>query len=198
MDNQTNVSNPYNIEICPEDQSILKILGQDPNDIWFSNRWIYQDTAFTVKIKQKLIKLFVALEIYLNHAPRHERYALCDRIRNRELDLIESLAECVCCSRKSRITYVTKLSYKLNAFQALIELFRNKNYFRCKRGKVNVFSEIEGIRRAFAVEASLCEIGNMVGGWIKYIREQQLSDSKSNNLIPQDINEVIPLLSNNG
>lgn len=80
--NQTKIQNPYNIVIQDEDVPILEILGQDPNNIWFSNRFIYQDTKFTVKIKQKLIKLFVNLETYLNHAPKQERYALCDRIRS--------------------------------------------------------------------------------------------------------------------
>lgn len=191
--NQIKIQNPYNIVIQDEDVPILEIFGQDPNNIWFSNRFIYQDTKFTVKIKQKLIKLFVNLETYLNHAPKQERYALCDRNRNCETELIETLSECICCPKNSRLSYVRKLSYKINGFQTLIEMFRLKQYFRCKHSRMNVFTEVEGIRRAFAIEAPLAEIGNMIGGWIKYIHA---NNTTASNLIPTDTNEIIPLLNN--
>ena len=194
---QTNIKNPFNIQISDQDKPILKILGQDPNNIWFSNRYIYQDTPFTVKIKQKLIGLLSTLETYLNHAPKHEKYALCDRIRNRSLDIVESLSECICCPSKSRSSYVLKLSYKLNTLQCLIEVFRVKGYFRCKCGRINAFTEVEGIRRAFVVESQLAEIGNMIGGWIKYIKTQQTTHNTNSTLIPNSKHDVLSVLSTN-
>jgi len=113
---------------------------------------------------RELIKL---LNINLNHFPRHEKYGLCQEIRQCLYGVYGGIIECE--KKYHNKTSLTKLDIQHEQLRAFINLAFEMDYFDYhdnKRGR----SKNEALRRYTAISVLLNELGAMIGGWIRSLR----------------------------
>jgi len=112
------------------------------------------------------------LNIYLNHFPNHEKYALCNQIRNTAYDLYDLIVECQ--KRYHKKTTLTQLDIKHEQLRLKIRLAHELGYFVFKDGKkIDKLPEIVALRRLTALQSLIDELGRMIGGWIVYEKAQE-------------------------
>lgn len=110
---------------------------------------------------REVIKL---LNVHLNHFPRHEKYALCQEIRQAMYDVYGLLVECQ--KRFHNKTSLTKLNVRHEQLRMLANLAFELGYYdyhQNKRGR----SEAEALRRYTAASILINELGAMIGGWLR-------------------------------
>lgn len=113
----------------------------------------------------KIEDLIVQSDIYLNHAPAFEKYALCQTIRN-HMDEIHSLAIDTYYTHFRKST-AKSLSMSHARLRAKWRLFWKKGYFAYGRGRRGVYDEGVAARRCAAVEEKTDEIGRIIGALCK-------------------------------
>jgi hypothetical protein len=115
----------------------------------------------------KCNELLLLLNINLNHFPRHEKYALCQEIRNAAYGVLGLLVECQ--KRYHNKTTLGKLDVRHEQMRTLVNLAFTMGYFDYhdhKRGR----GDAESLRRYTAVSILINELGSMIGGWIRSLR----------------------------
>lgn len=118
-----------------------------------------------------MIELIKLANIYLNHFPKHEKYALCGQIRNSMYDIYNLITECS--KRYYKKTTITNLDVKHQQLRMQIYLAYELGYFKFKDGKTAKKSpEDLEIHRYSAISKLVDEIGKMIGSWIKKLKEQ--------------------------
>ena len=123
-------------------------------------------------LDKKYIEMLKLLNIYLNHFPRHERYALSNRIRNMAYTVYDLITETQ--KRYHKKTTLTQMDVAHEQLRMQIRLAYELGYFQFKDGKATKETpEQLALHRLTAIEALVDEIGRMIGGWIQYERTQQ-------------------------
>lgn len=123
-------------------------------------------------LDQKYIEMLKLLNIYLNHFPKHEKYALCSRIRNTAYSLYDLITETQ--KRYHKKTTLTAMDIAHEQLRMQIRLAYELGYFRFRDGKeVAGQAEKQALHRLATIEALVDEIGRMIGGWITYARQQE-------------------------
>jgi len=117
-----------------------------------------------VAINRRFIALSKQLNMYLNHFPRDEKFALCNRIRNTSYELFDLITECN--KRHFKKTTITQLDVTHERLRMQVYLARELGYFQFKDGK-NQNTQKEGDRKYAVIENMINELGRMIGGWIK-------------------------------
>lgn len=112
----------------------------------------------------EMIKL---LNIYLNHFPKHEKYALANTIRNTAYRVYDLITECQ--KRYFKKTSLTELDITHQKLRMQIYLANELGYFNFKDGKSNKM--IDAAKRFMAISKLIDEIGKIVGAWINKLRE---------------------------
>lgn len=121
-----------------------------------------------LKFVNEYIVFLTQLNLYLNHFPRHEKFALSSQIRNRAYEVYELMIQ----SRKKwhKKTSLTNLDMSLELLKMDIYLAYKLGYFdyskECKEG-------IKGAKRYGILQLMLSKIGAQVGAWIKVARENE-------------------------
>lgn len=121
------------------------------------------EAAILLKCRE-LIKL---LNINLNHFPRHEKYGLCQEIRQSVYSVLGGLVECQ--KKYHNKTSLTRIDTQHEQLRVFVNLAFELGYFdyeHHKRGR----SESESLRRYTSVSVLLNELGAMIGGWIRSLR----------------------------
>ena len=131
------------------------------------------DAGFYTKLESKVMQLRLQMECYLNHAPRHEREALCRRIRDREDEVYEGIIECR--KRYYNKTSLTKLDIAHEKLRGLIFLFFKSGYFDYRKHQ-KAGDPAEELRRFTNINVQVNEIGAMIGGIIKSVRAEMNSN----------------------
>lgn len=114
---------------------------------------------------RELIKL---LNVHLNHFPRHEKYALSQEIRQSAYDVYALLVECR--KRHHNKTSLTRLDVRHEQLRMFVHLAFELGYYHYhdnKRGR----SDKEAQRRYTAASVIINELGAMIGGWIRLLRQ---------------------------
>ena len=111
----------------------------------------------------KLLKMMKLANIHLNHFPKHEKYGLCQQIRNCMYDIYNLVTECQ--KRYQKKTSLTNLDIKHEQLRMMFLLAYELEYYRYKNGKQEHSSREEN-RRYLAISILINEIGAMIGGWI--------------------------------
>lgn len=147
----------------------------------------FRKETFYIKLQSKIIRLRKDWEVYFAHAPKHEKYALCLRIRNRIDDLFEMVV--VCRKKYWNKTSLTKLDLIHEQLRADSRLYYELGLFEFHRERLPDVSEEmpwqnRAMRRFTNVNVQTDEIGRMIGGLIKASRISQscaedLADSES-------------------
>jgi hypothetical protein len=116
----------------------------------------------------RFIEMMKLLNVYLNHFPKHEKYALCSSIRNTAYEVYDLVVECQ--KRYHKKTTLVNLDIKHQQLRMKIRLAYELGYFEFKSGKNNN-KQNPAVHRLKAISVLVDELGKIVGGWIKFDRE---------------------------
>ena len=121
-------------------------------------------------INRKFMETVKLINVYCNHFPKHEKYALANRIRNTAYDIYDLITEGQ--KRYLKKTSLSKLDIAHELLRMQLYLAYELGYFRYKNSKESTKSpsDLEGHRYG-AVSALVDELGKMIGGWIKKVKE---------------------------
>ena len=124
-------------------------------------------TAFV----RKYIDFLKQLNLYLNHFPRHEKYALCQSIRQDAYNVFDLMVEGQ--KRYYKRTSLSNMDVKFEQLKAKILLAYHLGYFEFKDGKTDEKNPTTTSEKRFAVLSRMAdELGRMIGGWIKKVKEE--------------------------
>lgn len=112
-----------------------------------------------------LIKL---LNVYLNHFPKHEKFALQLHIRQTAYEMYSLLVECQ--KKYHNKTTLSKLDIKHEQLRMQLNLAFELGYFEFKDSSRRV-TTAEAQRKYTAISVKVNEVGAMIGGLIKQLKE---------------------------
>ena len=118
-------------------------------------------------LNRKFMQMMKLLNIYLNHFPRHEKYALSNNIRNTAYGIYDLITECQ--KRYYKKTSLTELDVKHQKLRMQIYLANELCYFTFKDGKPD--KKIDAPKRFLAISNLIDEIGKIIGAWINKLRD---------------------------
>lgn len=107
------------------------------------------------------------LNVNLNHFPRHEKYGLCQEVRQSVYGVLGGLVECQ--KKYHNKTSLTKLDVQHEQLRVFVNLAFEMGYFEYEHHK-RARTAAEALRRYTAVSVLLNELGAMIGGWIRSLR----------------------------
>jgi len=116
----------------------------------------------------KFVEMMKLMHVYLNHFPKHEQNGLNLVIKKTAYDVFKLIVE----GQKAyyKKTTLTNLDKEHEKLRMLIWLAYELKYFNYKDGK-NSKKNLEA-KRYSAISHLVDELGKMIGGWIKKIKEQ--------------------------
>lgn len=117
-------------------------------------------------LNKKYVDLAKQVNLYLNHFPKHEKYALSQQIRNELYEMYGFIIESQ--KRYHKKTTLTNLDISHEKLRMFVNLAYNLGYFEFNDGKhLEESREIVATKRYFVLNRMIDEIGRMIGGWIK-------------------------------
>jgi len=123
-------------------------------------------------LNRKFMEFMKLLNIYLNHFPKHEKYAFSNRIRNTAYELYDLVVESQ--KRYHKKTTLTDLDITHQKLRMQLFLAYELGYFRFKDGKRADKSPKNLEEHRFTAIGELNdELGKMIGGWINKIKEEK-------------------------
>jgi len=122
-------------------------------------------------LSRKLSAFFKLLNVYLNHFPKAEKYALAGRIRNTAYEIWDLVVEGQ--KRYHKKTTLTSLDIAHERLRMQLYLAYELGYFQFKDGRKGADAAPTELHRYTTITASCDEIGRMIGGWIIKIKEDQ-------------------------
>ena len=124
------------------------------------------------ELNRKFIDTAKLMNIYLNHFPRHEKYALANRIRNTAYEVYDLISEGQ--KRYFKKTTLSNLDIAHEKLRMQIYLAYELGYFRFKDGRTAAkgAGKIEQ-KRVTALSSRVDELGKMIGAWIKKVKEDK-------------------------
>lgn len=118
-------------------------------------------------LNRKFMEMIKLLNIYLNHFPRHEKYALSNNIRNTAYGIYDLITECQ--KRYYKKTSLTELDVKHEKLRMQVYLANELGYFSFKDGKQS--KDVDASKRFLAISNLIDEIGKIIGAWINKLRD---------------------------
>lgn len=128
------------------------------------------------ELVRKFMDFGKLMNVYLNHFPKHERYALCNRIRNSAYEVYDLIVEGQ--KRYHKKTTLTSLDIAHEQLRMQLFLAYELGYFRFNDGKTASNPEQQEAHRWQAISKLVDELGRMIGGWIKKEVESLKEGSK--------------------
>ena len=124
------------------------------------------------ELNRKFVETAKLTNIYLNHFPRHEKYALCQSIRSAMYEIYALIIETQ--KRYHKKTTLSLLDIRHEQFRMFVNLAHSLGYFAFKDGKGNA-GEDTAAHRYLAISRLVDELGRMIGGWVVYDRQREAS-----------------------
>jgi len=122
-------------------------------------------------LNRKFLEFAKLLNIYLNHFPKHERYALSNRIRVTSYEIYDLIIESQ--KRYYKKTTLTNLDITHEKLRMQLYLAYELGYFKFKDGKqIDKLPEKLEEHRFVAISKLVDELGKMIGAWIKKVKEE--------------------------
>jgi four helix bundle protein len=117
------------------------------------------------ELNRKFVETAKLMNVYLNHFPRHEKYALSQQIRQAAYDVYALIVEAQ--KRYHKKTTLTQLDIRHEQLRMLINLSFDLGYFEFKDGEVSEKKPAQLARhRHLAISRLVDELGRMIGGWL--------------------------------
>ena len=107
------------------------------------------------------------LNVYLNHFPKHEKFALANRIRNTAYEVYDLIVEGQ--KRYIKKTTLTSLDIAHEQLRMQLYLAQELGYFHFKDGKFAEGVDGDAIEKTrwVAISRLVDELGKLIGGWIR-------------------------------
>ena len=123
------------------------------------------------ELNQKFVETAKLMNIYLNHFPKFEKYALAQQIRVCMSEVYAMIVEGQ--KRYHKKTTLSALDIRHEQWRMLVNLANSLGYFEFKDGKEADKSPAkQAAHRFMAISRLIDELGRMIGGWIIYDRQQ--------------------------
>ncbi len=119
-------------------------------------------------LDRKFVLMMKLLNIYLNHFPSHERHGLALRIRNTAYEMYDYVIEAQ--KRYHKKTTLTNLDIKHEQLRMQIRLAYELSYFGHPKSE-KISAEKLNAKRYLAISVRIDEIGKIIGGWIKSVKQ---------------------------
>lgn len=120
---------------------------------------------------RKFTEFIKLLNIYLNHFPRHEKYALANLVRNTAYEIYDYITEGQ--KRYHKKTTLTNLDIAHERLRMQLYLANELGYFQFKDGAKSEVCPVKlSQQRYTTISAMVDELGRMIGGWINKDRER--------------------------
>lgn len=117
------------------------------------------------RLDMKFVDFARQLNLYLNHFPRHERYGLCQQIRNKAYEMYGYAVEAQ--KRYQKKTSLTNLDIAHEQLRMFVRLAFELDYFKYRDNALPADTPAEvGAKRYLVLSRMLDELGRMIGGWI--------------------------------
>ena len=126
------------------------------------------------KLDVKFVDFAKQMNLYLNHFPRHEKFALSQAIRNKAYEVYGFVIESQ--KRYQKKTSLTNLDICHEQLRMLLRLAFELGYFAFKEGQKlskNALGTAE--HRYLAISRMVDEMGRMIGGWLAAERAKEKS-----------------------
>lgn len=121
---------------------------------------------------RKMVAFLKQLNLYLGHFPSHEKHALCHAIRSDAYKIFDLMVEGQ--KRYYKKTSLTDLDVTIERVRMKLMLAYELGYFGFKhKGESVLQSPVAGEKRYGVLSVMVDEIGRIVGGWIKAVKEDQ-------------------------
>lgn len=121
-------------------------------------------------LNRKFMEFAKIMNIYLNHFPKHEKFALANLIRNTAYEMYDFITEGQ--KRYFKKTSLTGLDIVHEKLRMQIYLAYELGYFAFKDGRDD--STVTAEHRYATLNLHIDEMGKMIGGWIKKVREENM------------------------
>ena len=110
------------------------------------------------ELNRKFIELVKLVNIYLNHFPKHEKYALANRIRNTAYEIYDLISEAQ--KRYFKKTTLTNLDITHEKLRMQIFLANELGYFEFSDGKqINKSPKEKAAHRYLTINKMIDELG---------------------------------------
>lgn len=119
-------------------------------------------------LDKKFIQTMKLLNIYLNHFPSHEKHGLALKIRQTAYDMYDYIVEAQ--KRYHKKTTLTNLDIKHEQLRMQVRLAFELSYFGHPKTEKMSMQKLNA-KRYLVISASIDEIGKIIGGWIKSIKQ---------------------------
>jgi len=121
-------------------------------------------------LNSKFMEFAKLMNIYLNHFPHHEKFALANKIRNTAYNVYDLITESQ--KRYFKKTTLVNLDIAHEKLRMQLLLAHELGYFHFKDGKQSDKSPKNLERHRFSAISRLNdELGKMIGGWIKKVKQ---------------------------
>jgi len=127
-------------------------------------------TKSEVSLNRKFLEMIKLLNVYLNHFPKYEKYALSNTIRNTAYEIYDLITESQ--KRYHKKTSLTLLDVTHEKLRMQINLAYELEYFAFKDCRINV-KNAKPEHRYLAISKLIDEIGKMIGAWINKLKERK-------------------------
>ena len=124
----------------------------------------------TTSLTKRMTEMIELANVYLNHAPKHEKYGLCLQIRQSMYNIYGMIVECQ--KKYHKKTTLTNLDIEHEKLRMFWKLYFEMGYFNYHHNK-RAKTEMEAYHRYEAISRLVDEVGAMIGGWIKKEREKE-------------------------
>lgn len=122
-------------------------------------------------LNRKFIEFAKLLNIYANHFPKCERYSFSNRLRNTAYEAYDLITESQ--KRYYKKSTLTNLDIAHEKLRMQLYLAYELGYFQFRDGKqIDVKPKKLEERRFLIISKLNDEMGKMIGGWIKKIKEE--------------------------
>ncbi|RJX20284.1 MAG: four helix bundle protein [Desulfobulbus sp.] len=123
------------------------------------------------QLNRKFIEFAKLLNVYLNHFPKHEKYALANRIRNTAYEVYDLITEGQ--KRYLKKTTLSSLDITHEQLRMQLHLANELGYFAFKDGRTEDDHSGLAKHRYLTISAMIDELGRMIGGWIKRLKDEK-------------------------
>lgn len=118
------------------------------------------------RLDNKMMLLIKQLNLYLNHFPKHEKYGLCQQIRNAAYDVYGLIVEAQ--KRYHKKTTLSSLDIRHEQLRMFVRVAFELGYFGFQNQATSSDDAQELAERRFhTLGVMIDEIGRMLNGWIK-------------------------------
>lgn len=123
------------------------------------------------ELNQRFVEMAKLMNIYLNHFPKFEKYALAQQIRQCMYEVYGFIIEAQ--KKYHKKTTLTSLDIRHEQLRMFVNLAHSLGYFQFKDGKEDASKQMAA-HRYLAISRLIDELGRMIGGWIVFERQQEV------------------------